>query len=43
MACDVRKDDDIEGCFGKMKEEGGGIEGIGECIGFGKKEEVEGD
>lgn len=43
LPCDVTKDEDIEACFTKIKEEAGAIHGIAHCIAFANKEELDGD
>lgn len=43
LPCDVTKDEDIEACFSKIKEEVGAIHGIAHCIAFANREELEGD
>ncbi|MEK4381513.1 enoyl-ACP reductase FabI [Aeribacillus sp. FSL K6-2848] len=43
LPCDVTKDEEIEQCFEKIKNEVGVIHGIAHCIAFANKEELSGE
>lgn len=43
LPCDVTSDEDVEKCFGTIKEQAGKIDGLAHCIAFAKTEELSGD
>ncbi|WP_084244758.1 enoyl-ACP reductase FabI [Planomicrobium okeanokoites] len=43
LPCDVTSDEDVEKCFGTIKEQAGKIDGLAHCIAFAKTEELAGD
>lgn len=43
LPCDVTSDEDVERCFGTIKEQAGKIDGLAHCIAFAKTEELAGD
>lgn len=43
LPCDVTKDEDVEKCFGEIKDAVGTIQGVAHCIAFANKEELKGD
>ncbi|MBD1381899.1 enoyl-ACP reductase FabI [Metabacillus arenae] len=43
LPCDVTKDEEIEQCFARIKEEVGVIHGIAHCVAFANKDELNGE